>query len=123
MNVKSVRIRVYPRNLEKMFDFYENILGLKIQSSWQEDHSIGKMYDLGNSGSIEVVKFLKTEKKYNPENGANISLEVENIESLWEGLKDKAAVLSPLKNYPWKESSFSIIDPEGLEIGFYKKII
>ena len=44
----------------------------------------------------------------------------EDVDKLWEELKDKVTVIEPLFDTPWGTRKFTIADPDGNEIGFYR---
>ena len=47
-----------------------------------------------------------------------LGFEVEDVDALWERLKDKVTVIEPIWDTPWGTRKFTIADPDGNELGF-----
>lgn len=52
--------------------------------------------------------------------GGRTNFTVEDVDALWEQLKDKVTVIEPLWDTPWGTRKFTIADPDGNELGFVK---
>jgi catechol 2,3-dioxygenase-like lactoylglutathione lyase family enzyme len=116
--VTAFRLKLYPRDYIAVRTFYEQILGFPIVGEWDRgEHDRGAMFGVGPA----VLELLAPEKEYQPVTGADISLEVSNVQALWEQLQDQAEVVFALRDNDWGDSSFCIKDPEGFEITFFTK--
>ena len=47
-----------------------------------------------------------------------LGFEVEDVDALWERLKDKVTVIEPIWDTPRGTRKFTIADPDGNELGF-----
>jgi predicted enzyme related to lactoylglutathione lyase len=102
------------KNLETSRRFYEEVLGFKTDAYYEptkwQSYKVqdGLFFAVGEApGSIDVTTFA-----------------VSDIESLWEKVKDKAEVVSPLEKTPWGTYKFVIKDLDGNLLAFTpKKII
>lgn len=100
-------------NLERSRQFYEEILGFEPDSyyeptRWQCYHSEGRAY----LGISEVSDYQKQESN------DIINFDVENIEELWERIKERVDVETELGKTSWGSYKFVIRDPDGNRLGF-----
>ena len=113
--VKEFRFKLYPKDFPKLKDFYQNILGFPIITEWEEsEQDRGVMFNTGTT----IIELLPTEN-FHPVSGCGLSLEVADVWQLWENFKNYQHVEFPLRDNSWGDTSFSIKDPEGLEITFF----
>ena len=56
---------------------------------------------------------VKGEKSY-----GRLNFQVDNIDELWEALKDKVDIVEPLFDTSWGTRKFTIMDLDGNELGF-----
>jgi uncharacterized glyoxalase superfamily protein PhnB len=68
-----------------------------------------------------TLELLSLEDDYKSFAGFGLSLEVPDVQKLWGELKDKVSVGHPLRHNTWGDTSFQIIDPEGIKISFFTK--
>ena len=52
--------------------------------------------------------------------GARFNFDVEDVDALWESLKDKVEVIEPLFDTPYGTRKFTILDLDGNELGFVR---
>jgi len=106
----------FPRDFDLTKQFYSSIVGWEIHHEWTGKQSRGVMF---NSGSALIE--LLSSSEYTPESlqGAEISFRVKAVWSLWEELKHKAPVGFPLRQNPWGDDSFCILDPDGRRLTFF----
>jgi len=109
------RLKLYPKDFFKVKDFYENTLGYPIVNSWDNEDDKGVMFDTG----VAIIEMLTPREGYLPIQGSNISLQVKDVEALWEKLKNHPSIVQPLKLRSWGDMSFRILDPEGFRISFF----
>jgi catechol 2,3-dioxygenase-like lactoylglutathione lyase family enzyme len=98
-------------SLEKSKRFYEDVLGFKpggfyAPTRWQSYKCQGTVFfAVGEEpGSTDEVSFA-----------------VPDVDALWERVKDKADVVSPLEKTPWGTYRFVIRDPDGYLLAFSQK--
>lgn len=99
------------KDLEKSRQFYEDILGFEPSAfyeptRWQSYQcQDGVFYAVGETpGSTNEIAFV-----------------VEDIESLWEQVKDQVQVVHALEKTPWGTYRFVIQDPDGQLLAFGQK--
>ncbi len=109
------RLKLYPKNFEKVKDFYENLLAYPIIKSWDGADGSGVMFDTG----VAIIELLTPKNGYVKIQGCNLSLQVVDIWILWEKLKNHPNIVKPLNLRPWGDVSFRITDPEGFQISFF----
>ncbi len=109
------RLKLYPKNFYLVKEFYEFTLGYPIIESWDTETSKGVMFDTGSA----VLELLSPDDEYLSIQGANVSLQVEDVWTLWEKLKDHPNIAKPLETRSWGDTSFRITDPEGFRISFF----
>ncbi len=114
MQVQGVTVSV--SDLSRSKAFYEEVLGFVPDAyyeptRWQPYQFEGRAYfaiievaDLRREASADVVNF-----------------DVEEIESLWARVRDKAEVEAELSESPWGSYRFVIRDPDGHRLGFVGK--
>jgi catechol 2,3-dioxygenase-like lactoylglutathione lyase family enzyme len=98
-------------DVEKSKQFYKEILGFEADSyygptRWQSFKiQEGLFFAIGEApGSTDEVSFV-----------------VDDIESLWQRVKDKVVVVHPLEKTPWGTYRFVIRDPDGHLLAFGQK--
>lgn len=117
--VKEFRLKLYPKDFARIRDFYENHLQFPIIHEWDRGEiSKGVMFDVGGT-TLELLN--PADGGYKEITGADISLEVPDVEELWRQMKDSYDVLHPLRHNAWGDTSFRIADPEGFPISFFTR--
>jgi catechol 2,3-dioxygenase-like lactoylglutathione lyase family enzyme len=115
-NVTEFRLKLYPENFELVRDFYRDILEYPIIKEWNRaEDDRGAMFDTGAA----VLELLTQGDAYVPIQGADVSLQVRDVDALWEDLHRNVNVVRGLRNQPWGDRSFCISDPEGFVITFF----
>lgn len=118
IDVVAFRLKLYPRDYVHAKTFYAEILGFPLVNEWDRGNDDkGAMFQVGPA----VIEILTPEKNYTPVVGADVSLEVPDVQALWHGLQNKVGVIFPLRHNAWGDSSFCIKDPEGFELTFFTK--
>ncbi|HSX31140.1 MAG TPA: VOC family protein [Candidatus Saccharimonadales bacterium] len=112
MNIQGTTIEV--SDLARSKQFYEQVLGFEPgeyyePTKWQP-------YNFGNQYlAIREVETLK------PRGSLDITnFEVEDVEALWEKVKDAATVVEPLAPTPYGTYKFVVADPDGYRLGFVR---
>ena len=116
--VREFRIKLYPNNFELVRNFYENELGFTVTNHWDRgDRDKGVMFDVGGT----TLELLSAEDSYKPITGCDFSLEVDDVNLLWEQLRGGNNIRHELRHNEWGDTSFRIADPGGFEISFFTK--
>lgn len=115
--VSQFRLKLYPKDFQKLRNFYEQTLQFPVIHEWNEGtDDLGVMFDTGSA----IIELLSPDI-YKPVVGCDISLEVENVQKLWENFKNTDYVVHALRHNEWGDTSFEIKDPEDFQITFFTK--
>ncbi len=125
--MKLDRIVIKANDYRKSFDFYHDILGLKLKNSWQRADSWGALFFCGEA-LIELIWYPEgegnTECSYIPEfNKTEIFLSVNDVDSLYDKLKryEQIRATRP-EDKSWGHRIFKITDPDNVKIIFSQPI-
>lgn len=107
-----MHVRANVKDLKKAKDWYESVLGFKVAATWPPEkpnylhfeHEDGAMY------AIMEDKNLPSHGRFN--------FYVENVDELWESLKEKVEIVEKLFNTAYGSRKFTICDLDGNELGF-----
>ncbi|MDQ5972457.1 MAG: hypothetical protein QG553_616 [Patescibacteria group bacterium] len=117
-SVKEFRLKLYPKDFKLVRDFYEHKLGFPVFHEWDNGPvNKGVMFSVGST----TLELLSPADGYKPVQGADVSWEVTDVNSLWEKLKDNTPIVHGLRHNSWGDTSFRITDPEGFHISFFTK--
>lgn len=119
MYVNEFRLKLYPEDFYKQRSFYKDVLGFEITHEWDRDDSKGVMFNVGGT-TLEFMWPVEEGLK-DMATGSGLSLQVDNVSSLFYQLKDKVEISHELRDNPWGDTSFGIIDPHGYRISFFTK--
>lgn len=125
MKLSRVVIRV--ADYRKSFQFYHDIIGLKLSSSWQRKDSWGAIFSAG-AGLIEIIWFPSgdglADCNYSLERRKiSIDFEVNDIEILYKRLSDSGPeMVTQLQDAPWGFRLFSLADPDGVVVSFLQPL-
>ncbi len=116
--VSEFRFKIYPNDFAQSRNFYENVLKYPVVNEWSRgEQDKGVMFDTGSA----IIELLSPEKDYQSIQGVTLSLEVQDVNALWEYLKNRVPIIFSLRHNAWGDSSFCIHDPEGLQLTFFTK--
>lgn len=113
MKTNLTHIKLGVRNLEESLKWYTEVLGLEIDSCYPEENPV--YYDFKGVGACFAIGLAVGGKIHH---GGRTNFEAENVDELWEQLKDKVTVIEPIWDTPWGTRKFTIADPDGNELGF-----
>ena len=95
MKTNLTHIKISVSNITKSLEWYVNILGFEVDSSYPSVNPI--YYDFKSDGGA----CFSIGQHDNPNPNGRINFQTENVEALWEELKDKAIIIEPLWDTPW----------------------
>jgi catechol 2,3-dioxygenase-like lactoylglutathione lyase family enzyme len=98
-------------SLERSKQFYEDVLGFEP----------GVFYEPTRWQSYKCQDTVFFAVGEEPGSTDEVSFAVPDVEALWERVKDKADVASPLEKTPWGTYRFVIRDPDGHLLAFSQK--
>jgi predicted enzyme related to lactoylglutathione lyase len=112
VETRLMHVRANVRNLQEAIEWYSNTLGFKVRSHWPPDSP-----DYADFVSKEGAMFAVMEAEPVPA-GARFNFDVNDVDALWERLKDAVEVVEPLFDTPYGTRKFTIRDLDGNELGF-----
>lgn len=112
MKTRLNHVRINVSDINIALKWYEEILGLENDGGWPLENP--KYYDFV---SAEGAKFAIMEVKDEKSHG-RLNFQVDNVDELWEKVKDKVEIVEPLFDTPWGTRKFTIMDLDGNELGF-----
>lgn len=104
---------------EETVAFYRDLVGLQVVSSWDRaPDERGTVFRSPNgTGLIEV------EAGESPGPGGGIYIEVDDVDGWHAELVSRGVpIASPLTDTSYGHRQFRIVDPAGLEIGFFSRL-
>jgi predicted enzyme related to lactoylglutathione lyase len=114
MHTRLMHVRANVHSLQQAIEWYSETLGFQVQNRWPPDNP-----DYADFASQEGATFSVMEASPVP-TGARFNFSVEDVDALWERLKDKVEVVEPPFDTPYGTRKFTIRDLDGNELGFVK---
>ena len=121
--MKLSRVVIKVKDYRRSFEFYKNILGLKLFNSWQRKDSWGAIFTAGN-GMIEIIWYPSGDGleqcNYSIEKEKfEIFLEVNDVDIQHRRLTAAGAdVVDSPHDMPWGYRIFTIKDPDNIPLIF-----
>ena len=128
MKLRHLSPILWTKDLEKTTSFYEGILGFKKQTQFPNFVSLTK-------DDVEIMFVLPVEEPANykdpnhkeeffpkPHLTGSIYITIEKVDELWEFVKDKVTLESPICDREYRMRDFSILDNNGYELVFGEDI-
>ncbi len=119
--MKLSRIVIKVKDYRKSFEFYKDILGLKLSSSWQRKDSWGALFSAGNA-IVEIIWFPDGDDSLDcgyvmERKKVRIDFEVHDIDILHKRFSDTGLDIADIPHdVPWGFRIFTIKDPDGIPI-------
>jgi len=111
----SLRIEIFPSDLQRSIDFYSNILGFALLKRKGKYAYLGR--DAIFMGAIEVLSSETIEERARyrqPNKGVEIVLEVDDLERERDSIVRKGWKLdADIHTQPWGLRDFRLVDPDG----------
>lgn len=121
--MKAANFVIRVADYRKSFEFYHEIMGLKLSSSWQRKDSWGAIFSAG-SMTMEIIWFPAGEGledcNYRIERTKiSMDFDVSDLDILYKRLSDLGVTQSSEPHdVPWGFRIFSVMDPDGVMISF-----
>lgn len=113
MNIQTVTITV--SDLGKSKDFYGDLLGFEFGDDWPETK--WQSFRCGN----QLLAIREKEGYKRGESFDITNFDIDDAQSLWKKVKDKAEIVEALGSAPWGSYRFVIKDPDGYWVAFVDK--
>lgn len=112
MQTRLTHVRANVCDLSAAIDWYSEMLGFEVRNSWplDEPNYVDFVPQEGATFSIMAADPVPS--------GGRFNFSVENVDALWEKLKDRVEVVEPLFDTAYGSRKFTILDLDGNELGF-----
>jgi uncharacterized glyoxalase superfamily protein PhnB len=118
--MKFASVRIIAADIGPMVAFYEMVTGIEAQ--WLAP-AFAEIVMPGATLAIGAVETVALWKEGSAVPAANrslvIELQVEDIQSEYDRLKDHAPLVHELKTMPWGNATFQVRDPEANAVSLY----
>ncbi len=113
LDMKLMRISpmLYTKQLRKTVDFYTNVLGFKCEAISEE---YGWASVQKNSVTIMFAQPNEHMPFDKPTLTGSIYLYPDNVDEIWNNIKDKVTVCYPIENFDYGMREFGIMDKQWL---------
>jgi uncharacterized glyoxalase superfamily protein PhnB len=117
MKITKLTPMLYTNNIKETVDFYEQTLGFKFNTS-------DEGWVLLLNGDVEIMfslpnKHIPFDK---PTFTGSFYFYTNNVDQLWEKLKDKTKIAYPIENFEYGMREFAVIDNNGYLLQFGEEI-
>jgi len=115
MRINSLSPIIYVTNIEETIDFYDKILGFKCQN-----YDESKGWAILKLAQVEIMISKPNEKLYfeKPIFTGSFYFNIQNIDELWNEIKNNVSVCYPLEVFDYGMKEFAINDNNGYLLQF-----
>lgn len=114
---------IHVSNLAQSIEYYTQILGFKLGKLYPNEKNPTYAPIFIGDNKLMLVKAREMNKKFYPDglggSGVQFFVKVENIDKIWNKIKDKVTIVDEIKDKPWGDREFTIKDTDGYLISFY----
>lgn len=107
---------LYCKNWDKTVQFYRYALAL--EATFSSDWFIE--FSLNEKSRISIADQSRSSMKCTGQKGITITLQVRNIDDIWNDFNEKNLEPTPIKIHPWNARAFYVFDPEGHRIEIWQ---
>lgn len=100
-------------NLDAAVAFFEGVLGFKVSIHYPPTRWVA--FAMDGEGGFAVIEGTGAGARPTTD---MVDFFSDDVESLWNTLRHKCTVVSPLAHTPWGSYKFVIADPDGNRLGF-----
>ncbi|MFC4738873.1 bleomycin resistance protein [Flavobacterium ponti] len=119
INFKTLRPILWTIDIKETIGFYENVLGFtcdEYNEEWQWASLSKNGVEIMLAKPNEHTSFNKS--KFT----GSFYINVDNVDALWQCLKDTCKVCYEIENFPWQMREFAIYDNNGYILQFGKSL-
>ena len=115
MKTKLTHVRANVRELHKAIKWYETVLGFEcngtdINDRWQYADFATE------TGAVFAIAVGENVPSY-----GRFNFDVDDVDTMWNKLKDKAEIVQSIETMPYGTRKFTIKDLDGNELGFVQQ--
>jgi catechol 2,3-dioxygenase-like lactoylglutathione lyase family enzyme len=128
MEMKLLSPILWTKNIQETITFYETVLGFKSTSNFPNFASLTKekveIMFIVPQDEPEDCKDPNNKEEFfsKPKLTGSISIVMEEVDKLWETVRDKATIKTPIDDRQYYMRDFSILDNNGYELCFGENI-
>ena len=115
VKTRLTHARANVRDLAAAIRWYSEVLGFELESHWPPDQP-----NYAHFVSAEGATFAVMVADPVP-CGARFNFTVDDVDALWEQLREKTEIVEPLFDTAYGTRKFTIRDPDGNELGFVRE--
>ncbi len=106
------------RDFQETLAFYRDILELPEVHSWHGPDGSGAMLR-AETGIVEIVS-QPSDREFVPLQGVGMAIQVPDVDARYAALQVRGAALPEAPaTHPWGQRSFSLTDPNGVQVVFF----
>ena len=114
MRTRLAHVRANVKNLQKSIEWYENVIGFAAEAPYPAENPVYVSFEFEEGACFSIMVDEKPSLgRYN--------FNVDDVDVLWEKLKDKVEIVEPLFDTPYGTRKFTIKDLDGNELGFCRQ--
>lgn len=119
MTLKGLRPMLWTQHLKETVDFYTGVLGFTA-GAHNDEWGWATLYRDG----VEIMVALPNEESDfdEPAFTGSLYITTDDVDALWQDLKDKASIAYNLDNFEWGMREFAIYDNNGYILQFGQEI-
>jgi predicted enzyme related to lactoylglutathione lyase len=111
---RLTHVRVNVRDLFASIEWYEALLDTRAEGHWPPDAPTYAHFNVGPA-QLALGQYEPA-----PSSGVRFNFEVDYVDAWWERLRSTTTVLEQLTETPYGTRKFTILDPDGNELGFVR---
>ena len=112
------RVAFYPTDLQRSRAYYSSGLGFAVIDEWDRPASKGVLLAAG-AGLVELLAPAPSADVV-VSGGLLLSVEVDDVDRRHAELTGRSVEMTELVVQPWGHRSFSVTDPDGVEVTFFE---
>lgn len=116
MKTRLIHARANVSDLYRSIDWYERTLGFECTVTDVNDRWAYAEFEYSEGATFAIME----SKSGNA--SARFNFLVDNVDDLWECLKNKVTIVDAIETLPYGSRKFTISDIDGNELGFVQKM-
>jgi uncharacterized glyoxalase superfamily protein PhnB len=114
---------IYVSDLRKSIEFYIDLLGFRLGELFPDKENPTYAPVIAGENKLMLCLARESNEKFYPKglggSGTQLFIRVDNVDGVWEKVKDKAEVVDPIETKTWGDREFTVKDPDGYLVSFY----
>jgi len=115
MQTRLTHVRANVSSLSEAVNWYSEVLRFKVRNSWPPDEPNYVDFESQEGATFSIMVAAPVPS------GARFNFAVEDVDALWDRLKDQVEIVEPLFDTPYGSRKFTIQDLDGNELGFVQE--